>query len=287
MSATNRTILIVLPLVALIAAFWLLVLGPKREEASALEAEAADLSSQVDQQEQAAVAADAARRDFPRAYRRLVVLGKATPSDDDTSSLMLQLDRIAADAGVTFLSLNVSEDAEAGVAPASAPAPVTAEPPAPAPTPESGAQTVDTGGTATPPPAAPTEASAAALPISATVGPAGLPVMKYSLGFEGEFFRLADFLAGIDKLVRSRADGGVGVSGRLVTIDKFDLKPVGDPGPDPVVSATFEVTTYLTPPDEGATAGADPAGPAPVTEAQPVSGEAPPPTSEIASATTP
>ena len=42
-----------------------------------------------------AAAAAAARRGFPADYQQLVVLGKAVPESDDTSSLLVQLNRIA------------------------------------------------------------------------------------------------------------------------------------------------------------------------------------------------
>lgn len=264
---TNRAILIGLPLLALVAAFWLLVLSPKREEASRLESEAIDLRSQVDAQEQAAALAEEARRDFPRAYQRLVVLGKATPSDDDTASMMFQLDRIAADSSIDFLSVESKEGASQTAPPPSVEAPQT-----PAQAAESSEQQVANAeaGSAPPPVAPPTEAGAANLPIGATIGDAALPVMKHQLTVEGSFEGLSRFLAGVDGMVRSR-NGGVGVRGRLITVDGFELEPVGDPSADPIVSATFEITTYLTPPEEGATAGADPAGPAPATDAQAVS----------------
>jgi hypothetical protein len=281
MSGTNRAVLIALPLVALVAAFWLLALGPKREKASTLEEEAASLSAQVDQQQQMAAAAEEARQDFPRAYRRVVVLGKATPADDDTASLLLQLDQIASDTGVAFTALEAQEgEGEA------APAPSTGAPQTPAGAADSSAQRVDNA-EAAPPPAPATEASAASLPIGATVGEAGLPLMKYDLGFRGKFFKIADFLASVDKLIATRNEGGVGVRGRLVTIDGFELKPPDIPSADPVLKAKFQITTYVTPADEGPTGGADPAGPAPVTEAQPVAAEPSAPDSEIASTATP
>lgn len=282
MSSSSRIILIVLPVVALIAAVWLLVLSPQRERAAELETKASDLRSQVTQQEQLAATAETARKDFPRAYRRLVVLGKATPSDDDTSSLIVQLDRIAAEADVDFVSL----EAEAGEAAAPTPAPTAPQTPADvAESSEQEVANVEAGQPATPAPA--TEASAALLPIGATIGPAGLPVMKYSLSFEGDFFRLADYLKGIDDLVTTSNDGHVGIQGRLITVDSFELEPVGEPGANPVLGAQFTITTFLTPADEGATGGASPTGPAPVTEAQPATAPPPATASETASTVTP
>ena len=275
-------ILVALPILALVAAFWLLVLSPKREQASELEAEAESLQAQVTEQEQLAAAAETARKDFPRAYRRLVVLGKATPGDDDTSSLLVQLDRISADAGVDFVSLT----AEGGDGGDAAPAP--APPQTPATAAEGAEQQVENVEAGEPATAAPaTEANAALLPIGASIGPAGLPVMKYSLSFEGDFFALADFLKGIDNLVTTSSDGHVGIDGRLITVDNFELAPVGEPGPSPVLGATFTITTFLTPAEEGATGGASPTGPAPVTEAQPASTAPPADDSATASTATP
>ena len=284
MSSANRVILFVLPVLALIAAFWFLVLAPKREEAANLETKVSDLQTQVEEQEQLAASAETARKDFPRAYRRLIVLGKATPTDDDTSSLLVQLQDVADEADVEFLSLE-TQQGDAAAAPPPAPEPQTGSQAA-----ESTEQRVENGeaGAAPASPApVPTEATAALLPIGASIGPAGLPVMKYSLTFNGDFFRLADFIEGIDGLVTTRQDGHIGVKGRLITIDGFDLTPQGDPGENPELAAQFQITTFLTPAEEGATAGATPTGPAPPTAPQPVSTEAAPGTTETASTTAP
>lgn len=263
MRSSTRPILIFLPVVAAAVAFWLLAVSPKRQEASDLEARVSELQSQVEEQEQLAESAEAARNDFPRAYRRVVVLGKAAPEDDDTSSLLVQLNRVADSSGVKFVSLQTQAGADAAATAA------PAAPQTPADTAEQSEQRVENVDGSPP---SPTEASAALLPIGASIGPAGLPVMKYSLSFEGDFFRLADFLAGIDDMVRTRADGSVGVRGRLMTVDSFDLSPLdtGSTG-GPELAADFTITTFLTPAEEGVTAGASPTGPAPATEPQPAS----------------
>lgn len=270
MSSSNRLILTLLPLAALVVGFWLLVLGPKREEASALQTQVDGLQGQIAGQEQLVLAAEAAREDFPRAYRRLVVLGKAAPEDDDTATLLLQLERIADDAGVKFASLEASSDGEA------AEAAVAPEPQTPAATAEESEQEVASAeaGTEAAPAAAPaTEAQASLLPIGATIGPAGLPVMRYELIFDGDFFHLADFIDGIDRMVKSRPNGSVGIDGRLITIDSFELSPADEESsPNPQLSANFSITTFITPADQGITAGASPTGPAPVTATAPVSG---------------
>ena len=282
MSPPVRTIVYALPLVAVVLAFWFLALAPKREKASELESEAATLQGQVEAQEQLAVAAETARKDFPRAYRRLVVLGKATPSEDDTSSLLVQLQGVADDADVNFLSLLVQE----GATEATPPPP--AEPQSAGQVAEGSEQQVaDAEAGAAPTPAPATEATAAILPIGASIGPAGLPVMKYTLTFSGDFFHLADFVEGLDDLVTTRGDGHIGVKGRLLTIDGFTLTPEGEPGENPTLSAEFQVTTFLTPPEEGVTAGASPTGPAPPTQPQTVGAPAAPQDTQTASTETP
>jgi Tfp pilus assembly protein PilO len=287
----QRTILFVLPLAVAAIGFWLLAIAPKRDEASKLETEAIELESQVEEQRLAAETAEQAREDFPRAYRRVVVLGKAAPPDDDTSSLLVQLSRLSKNAGVEFGALQTSGGEEGAEAP----------PPAPVQTPadtasqdEQRVENADPAAAA----AAPTEATAAQLPIGAQIGPAGLPVMRYSLTVSGTFFDLADFFAGVDDLVATRDDGWVGVRGRLITVDGFDLssepadataaagtdEPASDPT-DPKLDATLTITTYLTPADEGVTAGAAPTGPAPVSAAPPA--PAAPSDATASTATTP
>jgi Tfp pilus assembly protein PilO len=243
LSATNRMIVAMIALVVLCIAFLVGVLGPKRQEASDLGAKIGDLKASLAQHEQEVAAALAARQDFPTAYQQLVVLGKAVPGDDDIASLLVQVNRIAGAAGVTFRNLELSAAAGAPAAAAPAPAPAAS------------------GAIPAAAPASPTEVAASTLPLGAAVGPAGLAVMPYTLTFDGSFFQIADFIDGLDSLVETTNDN-VSVDGRLITIDAFSLAP--DPGGAfPALQATFTVTTYLTPPTQGVTAGATPVGPAP------------------------
>ena len=107
MRGVDKGVLLALPVIALLAAFWFLVLSPKREEASSLEADVAALQASVEEQEALALAAEASRETFPANYRRMVVLGKAVPEDSDTSSLLVQLSTLAAATGVDFSSLEL------------------------------------------------------------------------------------------------------------------------------------------------------------------------------------
>ncbi len=220
-------------LIAVVAgAFWIMVLSPKRDEASKLDTQVKQLESSLAQHESEVAEAEAARHEFPVDYQRLVVLGTAVPSGDETPSLLVQLNRIANRAHVRFQSLQL----EAGEGEESA---------ATAPEGES---------------VSATEAEASLMPLGASVGPAGLGVMPYSLTFTGSFFKIADFIKGLDALVKTNNEK-VGVDGRLITINGFALGESPE-AEFPVLQASFSVTTYLTPPSEGATAGASPEGPA-------------------------
>jgi Tfp pilus assembly protein PilO len=237
MKSTNGLIVAMLGIGLLIAAFWILALSPKREEAAELGTQVEELnSSLVVHRQEAAIAAES-REDFPANYQHLVVLGKAVPGDDDTASLLVQVNRIAEGAGVKFRDIQL---AAAGGE--------TEAPPA--------AAAVATGTSVSP-----TEAAASLLPLGATVGPAGLGVMPYTLTFDGSFFEIADFIKGIDSLVNTKQDE-VSVDGRLMTIDGFTLAAAPNEG-FPKLQATFSVTTYLTPPSQGVTGGATPISPAP------------------------
>jgi Tfp pilus assembly protein PilO len=253
MKSSNAVILAMLVAAALAGGFWMLILSPKRDEASKLDAKVTKLKADLAQHEGEAEEAEEARKGFPTNYQQLVVLGKAVPGDDDTPSLLVQLNQISDRVGVTFQTLTL--EAEKGAAEAASTPQATTEP----------------GAGATPASlVSPTEVAASTLPLGASIGSAGLGVMPYSLTFIGKFFQMADFIKGLDSLVKTENEN-VDVTGRLITIDSFSLKPEKQDG-FPVLEAEFFVTTYLTPPEEqeSVTAGASPTAPAPA-EATPAS----------------
>jgi Tfp pilus assembly protein PilO len=276
----DRAILLSLAVVGLLAAFYLMILSPKREKASELGEKVTELQSSIDQQEQVVAAGEQTRQQFPTYYGRLVVLGKAVPEQADTASMMVQLNQIAGRTDVEFRGLSLGEGG--GGAPASTPA--APAPAAPAggtgTTPSETATTPSEGSTPAPAagdsatpaaattPAPATEATAANLPIGAAVGPAGLPTLPYDLSFRGSFFDVTNFLTGVDSLVQLREGSGqVSANGRLLTVDGFSLSsPTLDPVP--TLKVDFSVTSYVVPSEQGLTAGASPSGPA-VSPAEP------------------
>lgn len=252
MKSPNRLVISILVVAALAIGFWVLALGPKREEANELASQAEEQRLSLAAARSKAAEAVDARRQFPADYRELVTLGQAAPASDETASLLVELNQIANDAEVKFDSMQLASTGEGAVA---AP-PVATAPTAPAP--EAPSSSAVPASTTVPP----TEAAAAVMPLGASVGPAGLAVMPYTLSFSGDFFQIADFMKGIDSLVHTRTNQ-VAVDGRLVTLDGFALTAAAENG-FPHLSANFAVTTYLTPPGQGLTAGATPTAPAPV-----------------------
>jgi Tfp pilus assembly protein PilO len=273
MSASNRLIVAILIVAALAIGFWMLLLGPKREEADKLSGEVETLKVTLAQADSVVATAEAAKREFPANYRQLVALGEAVPEGDETASLLVELNRVAANSKVRFENFQLSSSGETVVPEAAAAVPPPEAPATGAPGSVPAAATVP-----------PTEAAASLMPLGASIGPAGLAVMPYNLTFSGSFFQIADFIQEIDSLVETKTSK-VGVEGRLVTIDGFSLTSSGseEQSEDGRLNASFVVTTYLTPPGQGVTAGATPIEPAPSTSV-PTSSEESTETAETATA---
>jgi Tfp pilus assembly protein PilO len=252
MKASDKGIILGVVFAVVLAGFYFKALSPKREKASQLNDDIALLKSDIGVQEQNAAYGEDARQRFPTYYGRMVVLGKAVPSQAETASLLVELNSISGHADVKFQGIELSEGS-AATASSSSTAPAAAP----------------TAASSTPTPA--TEASVASAPLGSSVGPGGLLTLPYSLSFTGTFFDVADFFSGLDSLNHLR-DGGamVAADGRLVTVDGFSLSPPDSlGGPTPVLKVNLAVTAYVTPGAQGLTAGATPIGPAPsVTQPQ-------------------
>jgi hypothetical protein len=225
MTARDRTILLVLCVGVALVAPWLLVVSPKRSQASKLQSQINGVQSQLAGLHTQAASAEAARSSYAKSFTALVRLGEAVPTDDNTPSLIYQLQSAANAAHVDFQSLtfNAGQGASSGAS-----SPVASQ------------------------------ASAAALPPGASVGPAGFPIEPFTFTFQGNFFHLADFLGRLQRFV-TMGDQQLSVSGRLMTLNAISLGP-GSAG-FPQITATISATTFLLPASQGLLNGATPAGP--------------------------
>jgi Tfp pilus assembly protein PilO len=293
MSDRDRKILLMVIPFVVIVAYWFLLLGPTRKEASTASAQLTKQEKRRDSAKAEVAQAASAKTDFRSDYTQIVRLGKAIPAQVDMPSLLIQLDGAAKGTGIHFTKITQGErTAVTPVAPAA-----TAGTPPPA---GSGESTTP----ATPPAAAggqpaqsgpgqaaegannaaaqsgvdattSTTAREGALPVGGgaatttadgevVTAPAGLETVPLEMEFVGNFFRLADFFHDVKRFVHV-VNTDVVVNGRLVTIDSVSY--ASDPILFPRLRATIKATVYLSPKTEGATAGATPEGPAATTPA--------------------
>jgi Tfp pilus assembly protein PilO len=291
LNARDKKIVIFLVPVMLVAAFWFLLLTPKREEAASLGEKLVAAESRRDTAQETLRQAEASKGDYAKDYATVVRLGKAIPTDVDMPSLLVQLDRAAKGTNIRFAKIAAGPRTAPPVAPAAVPPPdgsSTAPPAADA----GGATATTAPGQATesanesaaaadgsseasataagsPPPAA--GAPSAAGTTTPTAAPPALDTVPLTFSFDGRFGDLADFFHEMKRFVRV-ANDRVRVDGRLMKIDGFTF----DSTDFPTITAEVTATVYLAPKTEGATAGATPQGPATTTTTPPAPAAAAP-----------
>jgi hypothetical protein len=185
-----KTVIPVLAAVAAVAAFYFLLLSPKREEAAKLDADIAAKQVQLDNSRTQVAAFEKTRANYKTNYTTLTRLGKAVPADDDVRSLLVQINDAATRSKVDFHSINIGAAGNAAK------------------------QAAGTGGLAPPPGTVP-------------VGSAGFSAMPFSFAFEGSFFRLSDFFNRLDKFV-TVTNKDIDVTGRLLLLGSIAVTPQAD-----------------------------------------------------------
>jgi hypothetical protein len=279
LTARDRKIVIFLVPVIVLAAYWFLLLKPKREEASKLGDELAKQEERLDTAEAELSRVGSAKANFARDYEAVVYLGKAIPTSVDMPSLIVQLSAAAEGTDIDFDRISTGERTEAAPAPPSSGSgggsgggssggsgtPAGAAAPGGAPAGTSFGQSAEKageakqtsdqrnaqGGANAPQPGG----SSGGGTRGAGSGVPGLDTVPLEFTFVGNFFHLTDFFHDVKRFVRA-ANGRIGVQGRLMTIDGFTLKGF------PEVSAEMRATVYLSPLAQGVTGGAGPQGPA-------------------------
>ena len=290
LSDRDRKILLAIVPILLVAAYWFLLLAPKRDAAAEASKDKTEQTERRDAARAQVSQARGAETNFAADYRELVRLGKAIPSGVDMPSLIVQLDSAAAGTGIRFTRIATGERDPSAPAPAppaatgdSGNAEAGGQPAESAPgsaaesaneTAQAAAQQSDaaTQSGVTPSDTQTSTSSGSGLPVgggAATAGapagaagssPAGLETVPLEMEFVGNFFNLADFFHDIKRFVRV-ANQNVVVSGRLVTVE--GVKFASDPDLFPKITAEIKATVYLSPKAQGTTAGATPQGPAP------------------------
>jgi Tfp pilus assembly protein PilO len=107
-SRNYRILLVAVVAVLAVGGYWKLALAPKRAEAADLAQQVAAADAQLAQNRSLLATYQGARDEYKVNYAKVVNLGKAVPSDDDTRSLLVQLDAAAKRSNASFSTLDVS-----------------------------------------------------------------------------------------------------------------------------------------------------------------------------------
>ena len=223
MTSSRKQLLIgVAAAVVALAAYWMLVLSPKRDEASQLTAKIEAAQGELQAAQAQLAQYRQAKESYKTNYATVARLGKAVPEDDDVRSLVVQLEAAANRTDVDFRSIRIAENADGSSGEAAA------------------------AGDAPPP--------------GAVVGEAGFLTMPFSFDFEGRYFGLSSFLTELERYVAMKNEQ-IDVTGRLLVIDNIAMTPDADgfPNVDAKIGATSYLLPPTQGATGGATAAA-PAG---------------------------
>jgi Tfp pilus assembly protein PilO len=288
----DRKIVFLLAPVVVLAAYWFLLLAPKRHEATVAGQHAQKQEQKRDRAKSRLAELEASKSSFSADYAQMVRLGKAIPTSVDMPSLMVQLESAAKGTGISFTKIQTGDREQAasssssssnssggssgsgpvnaggskaqsgpGSAVESANNTKQAADQRSAAAEKSGASPADAQTSTSAKSGLPVGGGAAA-PSGGGQGSAsnvpGLDTVPVNLEFEGNFLKLADFFHRLKRFVRV-VNQRVRVDGRLMTVEGLSFST--DAEAFPKVKAELTATVYLTPASEGQTAGATPSGP--------------------------
>jgi Tfp pilus assembly protein PilO len=171
--------------VGAVAGYYKLVLAPKRQQAAQLEQQLASAQSEIASAQATLASYRSAKTTYRTNYSTVVRLGKAAPADDDSRSLMVQLDYAAKHSGVNFGAIDIGQSS-------------------------GGSTSTTASADSNLPPGAVSAGAYSELPIA--------------LGFDGTFAGLTNFFGRLERFVTVHGDR-VAIDGRLVRISSIDIEP--------------------------------------------------------------
>ena len=237
MTRSNKLLLAVVALGVAIAGYYFLVLSPQREEIARLDTEIAAQEASVEQARLMVATYEKAKAGYKRNYATLARLGKAVPADDDVRSLMVQVESTAAESGVNFEKIELSNSL---------------------------------GSTGGEPAAAAAEGELASSPGSIPVAGGVLSAMPFSFSFTGSYFDLTSFFARLEHFV-SLNNKNLDSTGRLLRLESISIAPSSIGFPD--MQAEINAASYMVPPVQGVAGAEGPDAPsAGTTQSTPTSG---------------
>jgi Tfp pilus assembly protein PilO len=204
------------------AAFYFLMLAPKRDEVAKLDTDIASKQAEIAQSQQMLATYEAAKASYKGNYATLARLGKAVPADDDVRSLLVQIEASADRTGVDFKQIELGSNL-AGADSTSATAGQTPE-------------------------SATTTGTLASAPGAVPVAGGALSAMPFNFTFTGGFFDLSTFFAKLEHFVTVN-NQNIDATGRLLRLESVSITPstTGFPSMDAAVGAA----AYIVPPVEG------------------------------------
>lgn len=240
MTARDRTVLIVVALLALLGGAWILAVSPARKQSAKVGAEVTSARSQLAQALVEAAEARSAKSRYHSAYATLASLGKAVPTSPEVPALVYALDKASNSHKVQFSSIS-SGGSGSGASPS----------PPPASTPSASASSASSAG--------------------ATSAP--FTQMPFTLTFTGSYQDLIHLLGQLERFTVQSPGGPVEVSGRLLTIQSITLGSSTQSSSAPATAAptnemtwTIAASAYVLAPatssaaGTGGAAGTQPAG---------------------------
>ncbi|HEY2283630.1 MAG TPA: hypothetical protein VGH60_08795 [Solirubrobacteraceae bacterium] len=114
MTGRDRTVVMVLATLGVLAAVWLFAVAPKREQAAKLGTEVSTAQAALASAESQLASASAAQAKYQDAYASIVRLGKAVPASQEVPSLIYQLSQATNEKNVEFASITASVPGASG-----------------------------------------------------------------------------------------------------------------------------------------------------------------------------
>ncbi|HWF32043.1 MAG TPA: type II secretion system protein GspM [Solirubrobacteraceae bacterium] len=126
MTTRDRLVLAVVAALAVLGAFWVLLVSPQRKTANKLSSEVSAASAQLATVKGEAANALVAQQRYSAAYSSVVSLGKAVPPSEEVPSLIYQLAQASNRKNVEFSSITAGASGATTPSPSSAATPATA-----------------------------------------------------------------------------------------------------------------------------------------------------------------
>jgi len=191
-SRTYRALLVVIVAAVAVGGYWKFALAPKRQEAAALEQQVIEAQTQLGQTRATIASYRDAKGQYQANRATVVRLGKAVPADDDTRSLVVQLDAAAKRSGIDFDNVDISAGSGAATATATA---------------------------------------ASATPVTpGAVNLGSFSAMPFNFSFTGRYGNLQNFISRLERFVTLDGEK-IAVNGRLLRVDGISLHAASDGWP--------------------------------------------------------